>query len=465
MTAPTTIGVDRVRVAAGSGVLARTAAALLFVPDVDTSTADRLVAAFMSPDDAVDRDDDAVIEAVSGVATEQSSGVVGFVLVTWAEHLRIVALGTVEVRTDHPGLPMLSGTGSASWVERRIRLDASTVTVVVGADASPWTDLRLGCVEAGGFAASFAAKSSIVSSLTQPSVESPTVSVVAPTEPPAPSAPGIDTIVPPDIDHQPPPVDPTEPVRGDRLAALRAAVRQHDQAGGVDVARSADTSVIDGADAGSTPPPPADEEITLAPGDPEPGQQSPGPDREIETVGDGNPQAVDDNDTERAPFVSAARCPRGHANPTHVAVCRQCGDLLDDTVAAESIRQPPLAVLDLGTGRTMPIDRSLVLGRQPELDAAQAPERARAVVVSDDTSVSRTHLRIDVEDWTLTVTDCGSRSGTAIVTRPGEEPRVLEPWMPHELPIGARLFLGGPTSVVIRDVASEHRSNTASSHA
>ena len=93
-----------------------------------------------------------------------------------------------------------------------------------------------------------------------------------------------------------------------------------------------------------------------------------------------------------------------------------------------------------------------MLGRRPDHEAAQADHRAQLVVVSDDPSVSRTHLRIDVEDWSLTVTDCGSRSGTAIVVRPGEEPRILEPWVTHELPIGARLFLGGPTSVVIRAI-------------
>ena len=89
-----------------------------------------------------------------------------------------------------------------------------------------------------------------------------------------------------------------------------------------------------------------------------------------------------------------------------------------------------------------------MLGRRPDPDAAQAQDRAVPVIVGDEPSISRTHLRIDVEDWSLTVTDCGSRSGTAIVIRPGEEPRILEPWMAHELPVGARLFLGGPTSVV-----------------
>ena len=122
----------------------------------------------------------------------------------------------------------------------------------------------------------------------------------------------------------------------------------------------------------------------------------------------------------------------------------------------QTIRQPSLALLDLGVGTPIPIDRPLVLGRRPDIDAAGAPPRARSVIVGDDASISRTHLRIDVEDWSMTVTACGARSGTAIVGRPGDEPTILEPWLAHELPTGARLFLGGPTSVVIRPITSSN---------
>ena len=457
------VGADQVRVAPGAGVLARRASALLFVPDVEPASADRLLAAFEANGEAADRDDDALVDAVSSAATTNAPDVVGFVLVTWGEQLRLVVFGPTEVRTDHGGLPMLSGTGSASWVERRIRLDSSTVNVVAGTVAAPSTDLRLGCVHAGGFTAAFTARPSIAAPPTAtpttatPFALTPATPAPAAAPAPAPTASALDASAPDTSDRRPsvadrttPSVDPTEPIGGDRLAALRAAVRQHDPLVSGDVASSAGPTVAIAADAepGITarpaPPPLTDDEITLAPGDPDPDRLPAGDDR-LEH-GDENEEA----DADRAPFVAAIRCGRGHASPSHAAVCRVCGDLLDETVAAESIRQPPLALLELGADRTIPIDRSLVLGRQPDLDAAQAPDRARAVVISDDASVSRTHMRIDVEDWSLTVTDCGSRSGTAIVTRPGEEPRVLEPWMPHELPVGARLFLGGPASVAIR---------------
>src|SRR4029077_7750527 len=140
-----------------------------------------------------------------------------------------------------------------------------------------------------------------------------------------------------------------------------------------------------------------------------------------------------------APFVVAIRCGRGHVNPTHVSVCRTCGDLLAIGAEPETIRQPPLALLEAG-GATGPIDPPLVVGRRPDVDAAQASDRARTVVLDGDGSVSRTRARADGNDWSLTVTHCGSRSGTQIVPRPGEEPRILEPWVSYELPIGARVF-------------------------
>ncbi len=451
MNDATTVGADRVGVAPGAGVLGRQHTSLLFVPDVEPATADLLIAAFFA--DGESAGDDSLIDAVCAAAAAggNSPGVNGFVLVTWADQLRLVVLGPIEVRTDHPGLPMLSGTGSASWVERRVRVDASTVTVVAGGVAGPATDLRLGCVRAGGFAATFAAKSPAVTrtavdptTATDSTVAAPdtTVALTGTSVPPTPPPP---TPPPPTpaaaASGATPGVDPTGPIGGDRLAALRAAVHQHDQLVGTGTTDNREPSVADapGAGAGNAdaaaPPPLVDDEITLAP-------DTPSPDV---------PQA---NDADRAPFVSAIRCARGHVNPAHVTVCRMCGELIDESTTPESIRQPPLARLEFGDDTTMPIDRSLVLGRQPDLEAAQAPDRARAVVITGDASVSRTHLRIDVEDWSLTVTDCGARSGTAIVTRPGEEPRVLEPWMPHELPIGARLFLGGPASVAIRPVAS-----------
>ena len=60
--------------------------------------------------------------------------------------------------------------------------------------------------------------------------------------------------------------------------------------------------------------------------------------------------------------------------------------------------------------------------------------------------VSRTHLVVSADGWTITATDCGSRRGTELA-RPGAAPVRLEPWTSHEVQVGDELFLGGPTSI------------------
>ncbi len=442
-------GIDAgpIQVAPGAGVLVRAPGALLFVTTAD-DRARSVIAAFTG---AADNDR---VDAVTAAATAERFDVPPFVVLTWDDPgagglLHVVVLGAVEVRTDHPSLPMLSAAGSGSWVERRLRLDGSTVVVEVGPTPDAASDLQLGRIAADGFTAAFrgtarpAAAHTTADTPAAPETRpvvhgsmgaTPEVEVVVPpAEPSTPSA-----TAPPER----PAADPTGPIGGDRLAALRAAMGAH--AAAAEPAAAAPTGPSNEA----SPAVPVDDEITLAPDDPSGSPADAGPD---------TPTPPDEAATdETAPFIVAIRCGRGHVNPTHVSVCRTCGDLLPLRATPETIRQPPLALLEAG-GATVPIDRTLVVGRRPDVEAAQASDRARTVVIDGDGSVSRTHLRVDVEDWSLTVTDCGSRSGTAIVTRPGEEPRILEPWVSHELPIGARVFLGGPTSVVIRAIDAGRR--------
>jgi FHA domain len=402
--------VTSVQVVPGTGTLVRHPNALLFVPSApggrDTTP---IVEAFMRDASG------AVVDTVTETVTAHAFDVAPFVLVVWGDHLQLVVLGALEVHTDHPSLPMLSASGSTSWVERRVRLGSDTITVHVGAEPDPETDLQLGRIGADGFAASIRLGP-------------------GPDDPLPRSAQNVDVE---------PVTDPTRPLATDRMAALRAATR------------SQETPSV--ADAGESTPndPSATEQANVpesSPGTPSASAVSES-DVQIDDEATITPDVADRGRDGDAPFVEAVRCPRGHVNPAHVAVCRVCGDLVEVGAGRETIRQPPLALLELPTDESLPIDRPLILGRLPDHESAQATHRSQAVVLTGDSSVSRTHLRIDVEDWALTVTDCGSRSGTAIVTRPGEEPRVLEPWMPHELPIGARLFLGGPTSVVVRPIS------------
>ena len=472
MTASNSVAATRVRIAPGTGTLIRRPTAVLFVDGDDAA----LIDAFVGAVDA--GRSDGVIDAVTDAVTDGEFGARPFVLMTWDEQLHLVVFGAIEVRTDHPSLPMLSGAGSGTWVERRLR-PAGTTTIAAGAPADPSSDLQLGRIAADGFAATFepstaasdssrstadlgSAGSAPDATRSEPTVPSPgphsspeaapeTASEVEPeTAPSGVTAQRVHSGSGPEGTRS----DPTGPIGGDRLAALRAAMRAHE-------VEPPTVAAAVGSDASHEAPveTPLDDEVTLAPFDRPPladpgsaARDAPTPDTSKPDTPPSDARTPDGTDDDAAPFVLAVRCGRGHVNPIHVTVCQTCGDLLEIGAQTETIRQPPLAMLELPSGESIAIDRSLVLGRRPDSDAAQAQDRAITVIAGDEPSISRTHLRIDVEDWSLTVTDCGSRSGTAIVIRPGEQPRILEPWMTHELPVGARLFLGGPTSVVIRPI-------------
>lgn len=68
----------------------------------------------------------------------------------------------------------------------------------------------------------------------------------------------------------------------------------------------------------------------------------------------------------------------------------------------------------------------MILGRNP--GPSGSPGEILVSVGADQSSVSKTHARLDVVDGLLTVTDLDSRFGTAVVTASGDviecEPRV-----------------------------------------
>jgi hypothetical protein len=156
--------------------------------------------------------------------------------------------------------------------------------------------------------------------------------------------------------------------------------------------------------------------------------------------------------TEQIPvpqaLVQARRCPRGHLNPPQIEHCRVCAETIDPTADVETTRQPLLAHAVLADSTVVPIDGTVVMGRNPVRNAARVGDDARVVMLSASTAVSRTHVALRADEWSLTATDCGSRGGVVVVT-PGRDPVMLEPWIPQEISVGDTIYLGGPTSVRI----------------
>lgn len=84
----------------------------------------------------------------------------------------------------------------------------------------------------------------------------------------------------------------------------------------------------------------------------------------------------------------------------------------DRTVARSSPRSAsPAPMLVLPGGRSIPLDRPIVIGRHP--DPSRGPDSATAVEIADP-SISKTHAAVEVVDGVVWVTDLHSTNGTQV---------------------------------------------------
>jgi hypothetical protein len=140
------------------------------------------------------------------------------------------------------------------------------------------------------------------------------------------------------------------------------------------------------------------------------------------------------------PTVQAVRCTVGHPSPVHASVCRVCGVALERQQPTV-VSRPVLGTLRLSTGEHIPLDRGVLLGRAPTTDNESAPDRPHVLRLggaSDD--VSRNHVEITLEDWTVLVTDLGSANGT-VITAPGRLPERLRADVPQAIEPGTVVSL------------------------
>ena len=96
------------------------------------------------------------------------------------------------------------------------------------------------------------------------------------------------------------------------------------------------------------------------------------------------------------------------------------------------------AALLLDTGQSIPVTRTIVLGRAP------SPQRATdsPIPVEDQTrSLSRTHVRIAPSEGGITIEDLNSANGTR-ARSPNGQTHTLVPGQPIELPMNSQLLLG-----------------------
>lgn len=134
--------------------------------------------------------------------------------------------------------------------------------------------------------------------------------------------------------------------------------------------------------------------------------------------------------------VLAVRCAAGHLTAAFVPTCRVCSAPVPPQEPAR-VPRPQLGVVRLPDGDTVPLDRGVVLGRQPTAppETVDWPHLVR--VPQDLSYVSRTHLRLELDGWLVLATDLGSRSGTTLRVpgRPPERIRAHQPyvWEPGQV--------------------------------
>lgn len=147
--------------------------------------------------------------------------------------------------------------------------------------------------------------------------------------------------------------------------------------------------------------------------------------------------------------VHALVCACGSANPPARVGCRTCGAALDGE-ELQVVDRPTLAVLEFSTGETFPVDRNVLIGRNPKVEQSHAGELPRiARIDSDNSGLSRTHAQVGVEGWDMLLEDLGSRNGTS-VTLPGKPARRLHPGEPVLLEIGAVIEFDDDVQCLVR---------------
>jgi hypothetical protein len=143
--------------------------------------------------------------------------------------------------------------------------------------------------------------------------------------------------------------------------------------------------------------------------------------------------------------VTAVVCPLGHLSEDWATACRICGVPIPAQPPV-TVRRPVLGALVLSKGAPFILDRDVVFGRAPTepQDPLDRPHRVR--LESDDgETLSRNHVRVHLDGWTVQVIDLASTNGT-LVTVPGSEPVSLRPQEPFAIIPGTVVTLAEDVS-------------------
>lgn len=149
------------------------------------------------------------------------------------------------------------------------------------------------------------------------------------------------------------------------------------------------------------------------------------------------PIADSANADSDGPEVLAINCVNGHPNPVHASSCRICGGALNGKIV--HVKRPSLGTLVASTGGSVTLDADVIVGRLPK--AAPGTAVHLMAVASPTKSISKSHCRINIDDWELNLEDLNSTNGTYLL-REGQLPRRLGGGQRELLRYGDRIDLG-----------------------
>lgn len=167
----------------------------------------------------------------------------------------------------------------------------------------------------------------------------------------------------------------------------------------------------------------------------------------------GEQQDSEHKDLTGDEHIAAVLCSEGHANPPEREHCGVCGGVL---LSEEMVRvaTPSFGNIVLPDATEVPIEGVLLLGRSPRADAAQATEIVPTLVTVHDPNgdVSRTHIRVSVEGWSVLIEDLRTTNGTVLESLDGSAKR-LRAGEPRAVAEGDTADLGGGVRIQFRGVA------------
>ncbi|MDR1078590.1 MAG: FHA domain-containing protein [Propionibacteriaceae bacterium] len=152
------------------------------------------------------------------------------------------------------------------------------------------------------------------------------------------------------------------------------------------------------------------------------------------------------------PTVLARICPRcGRPNPSRRASCLSCDAQLSQD--AVMVPRPLLGRIALSNGERYPLDQPVIIGRKPRSPRFSNQDVPRLIAVNGPRQdISRSHLKIALEDWSVMVSDLGSTNGT-VLRRAGQPDRRLQAAEQVVAQTGDLYDLGDGVTVSIEELA------------